>query len=208
MTAIKTITKLRAKYGDLCHLCNLPMNFGMTSSNYDTRLYASKDHLEPLCLGGKSISCVNIRLAHGLCNHIRGRLEWWHKKSFLPVSNHFRELLQNEVQRANNNNNNYLTKKINFEIGKKIFIEIPNKRAKKDINFREGTIISINERQQYAIIEIETIVVLDFFYKYCNSESYFVKVDFDGNYIEKLQLHQIGELFLKKEILNYDFTYN
>ena len=62
---------LRARDGDRCHWCNLPMLFGIPIRHHP--MLASIEHLTPRSCGGTN-DLTNLALAHLACNHRRNEL--------------------------------------------------------------------------------------------------------------------------------------
>ena len=67
--------QLRLRDGDNCHLCGLPMHFGVLKSNSGKikplgPKQATIDHIVPHSKGGSS-DLSNLALAHSTCNEYR-----------------------------------------------------------------------------------------------------------------------------------------
>lgn len=64
-----TITRLLARDGDRCAICDLPLDRRLKDGN--DPMYITLDHIVPRSRGGHS-DLENLRLAHQLCNNERG----------------------------------------------------------------------------------------------------------------------------------------
>jgi 5-methylcytosine-specific restriction endonuclease McrA len=66
----KQVAFMRRRDGDGCHLCGLPIDFGITDIN--DPMHCSRDHVVPRALGG-DVTVANMRLAHRKCNTEKGQ---------------------------------------------------------------------------------------------------------------------------------------
>jgi 5-methylcytosine-specific restriction endonuclease McrA len=62
---------MRRRDGDDCHLCGLPIDFGITDAN--DPMHCSRDHVVPRALVGDDGTTANMRLAHRHCNTKKGQ---------------------------------------------------------------------------------------------------------------------------------------
>ena len=65
---LRKVARLRERDGDLCWLCEQPIDFGVPPGHRNS---PTLDHVIPAVHGG-SYADSNIKLAHKLCNHARG----------------------------------------------------------------------------------------------------------------------------------------